>query len=880
MRLRLNSPAVQSAFAALAYLFLTILITYPVAFQLTTRIAGLPENDSLEFVWSTWWFKYALLDLRTNPMNITILNHPDGLYFPLLPAMSQPFLLSLPLAALVSPVFAFNVTYLLSFPLCGLAGYWLCAELSGSRRAGFVGGLIWAFFPSKSGHALAGHLFQMIVFTLPLAALFLIRLLRRPSARSAVWAGLAFALAATVHPINVAYFVLPTVIVLVGAAMWPGHQVPREVPPKRVGVGWSHRVSQLPWKWLALAVVIGGGLAATLFAPAFIDAARGQLGFLEIGGAVGHSTDVLGFLLPAPGNPLIRFTPFAALDDKIVLSEFENIAYVGWIPLTLAVLGARWGRAGAESRPWIVLGALAAVLSLGPLLKFGGGLVRVSVENDSYPVVMPYALMSRLPFFQWSRTPGRLNETVLFAIAVLASLGMAELLARLKRRWLAWAAWGLACAIIPFEYIVRWPMPTAPIDAPPAIRALADDASFDAVLNFPVRINNVNLYSLLQQTYHHHPLIGGRVYRDAPFADVTHDFLSRLIRASSGGDIAPGPTDVQRLAVLSQYHVGRIVYQPANDFDGTARIALDRLLGPPSSDEGRESVAIYSVPGATLRPSDLFFIFGENWHEAESWGDRPGRWFRILGTVYVVSGSPRSGSLAFTAVPGQNLRRLIVKVNGQEIEHFGVGDWANFQTPEFRLREGLNRVEFIDEDGAWAYIGDPRCQGGSKVAGPFPIPVPCDAGRQDASDFSLAVQDLTFRNPAAQAAQAVFGDTFELFQASAPSEARPGETIVLHLVWRASRSTDRDFTVFTHLLDANGNYTTGYDSYPARGEHPTSRWHSGEVVAHNAPLSIPAEAAPGTYTLEVGWYQFESSERLAMANGETSYRVGTVVVRP
>jgi hypothetical protein len=248
--------------------------------------------------------------------------------------------------------------------------------------------------------------------------------------------------------------------------------------------------------------------------------------------------------------------------------------------------------------------------------------------------------------------------------------------------------------------------------------------------------------------------------------------------------------------------------------------------------------------------------------------------------VYLFSGSPRSGSLAFTAIPGQGLRRLIVKVNGQEFAHFGVGDWAGFQTPTFALREGLNRVEFIDEDGAWVYIGDPRCRGGSEVAGPFPAPVPCDADHRKARDFSLAVQDLTFSNPAAPAAQAVFGDAFELFQASAPSEARPGETIALHLVWRASRSVDQDFTVFTHLLDATGNYVTGYDSYPARGEHPTSFWHSGEVVACNVPLSIPPDAAPGTYTLEVGWYKLESSERLAMAGGETSYKVGTLIVRP
>ncbi|MBI4739589.1 hypothetical protein HY772_08695, partial [Candidatus Woesearchaeota archaeon] len=179
----------QLLFIALAYLAITILITYPLITQLTTHFAGVSDNDSREFIWSTWWFKHALLDLHISPTNINIINYPEGINFPLLPLMSQSFIISLPLAILVSPAFAFNVTYLISFPLCALAGYWLCYDLTQDRRAAFIGGLIWGFFPNKSGHALAGHLFQLVVFTLPIAILFLLRLFRAPSLRNAIFAG-------------------------------------------------------------------------------------------------------------------------------------------------------------------------------------------------------------------------------------------------------------------------------------------------------------------------------------------------------------------------------------------------------------------------------------------------------------------------------------------------------------------------------------------------------------------------------------------------------------------------------------------------------------------------------------------------------------------
>ncbi|MBM4422394.1 MAG: hypothetical protein FJ030_03250 [Chloroflexi bacterium] len=96
-------------------------------------------------------------------------------------------------AALTSPVVAFNITFLLSFPLCALAGYWLCHDLTHDRRAAFIGGLVWGFFP-------------------------------QPSRRNAAIAGVALAVAATIHPINVAYFLLPFLFVVISLFLWDTRQ--------------------------------------------------------------------------------------------------------------------------------------------------------------------------------------------------------------------------------------------------------------------------------------------------------------------------------------------------------------------------------------------------------------------------------------------------------------------------------------------------------------------------------------------------------------------------------------------------------------------------------------------------------------------------------
>ncbi|HLB47338.1 MAG TPA: hypothetical protein VJL59_10075 [Anaerolineales bacterium] len=853
-----------TVFAALAYLGVTIAVTYPVAFQLTTHIAGLPGSDSLEFIWSTWWFKHALLDLRANPLQIPILNHPDGLYFPLLPAMSQPFLLALPFTLLTSPVVAFNLIYLLSFPLCGLAGYWLCYDLTSDRRAAFIGGLIWAFFPNKSGHALAGHLFQLVVFTLPISALFLLRMFRQPSIRSAVAAGIALAVAATIHPINVAYFLLPLIFVILVYELWPKYPV-----------SLKQWLSESPLKWTLLAALAGGLLSLPLFLPTLLNSR--QLTFLAERGVVLFSIDLLAFIIPALNHPLVVNSPLADLARRIVPFEIETVGYIGLVPLALTILSLRWR--WRESRVWLILGLLTAILSLGPVLHIGREVVRITVEDDRFPVLMPYAFIGRLPFLQWSRTPDRLNETTMFAVAIMGSLGMAALLSRIKNRKIGWAIWLVVCLDIPFEYIVRWPMPTAPIPSSPALTELARDTSFDAVLNFPVTDYTGNLNALFQQTIHQHPMIGGRVYRDQPGALFIHDFLSRAITATTGSDdIAPGPTVGQRAAALAHFGVSRIIYQPEGDPDGSARAALGALFGAPVATE--ESLSVYSVPSRQSPITDPFFVFGANWYAPEQW-QAPTRWFSGRASVYIFSDTDKTGALAFTAIPGDDLRRLIVNVNGVEAARFGVGDWAEYRTSSVTLHKGLNTIEFFDENGSWQYVGDPRCQNGSAVAGPFPFDIPCDANNREARDLSLAIQNLRFVPEAAQySAQATFGGTFELLDVSAPAEVQPGDTITLHFTWRAAVQPKEKYTLFVHLLDANGQLVVGNDGVPARGSHPTARWQVGQINRFNVPLTVPPDTPPGLYSLSVGWYSWPSLDRLPLPGGASTFTVGTLEIAP
>ena len=97
---------------------------------------------------------------------------------------------------------------------------------------------------------------------------------------------------------------------------------------------------------------------------------------------------------------------------------------------------------------------------------------------------------------------------------------------------------------------------------------------------------------------------------------------------------------------------------------------------------------------------------------------------------------------------------------------------------------------------------------------------------------------------------AVISDQFELVGYDLKND-----TITLH--WRALRETDVDYTLFVHILDANGQIVAQNDSQPRNGSYPTSMWVKGEYVSDTIRL-----AASAGKMIEVGWYVPETGERV------------------
>lgn len=94
---------------------------------------------------------------------------------------------------------------------------------------------------------------------------------------------------------------------------------------------------------------------------------------------------------------------------------------------------------------------------------------------------------------------------------------------------------------------------------------------------------------------------------------------------------------------------------------------------------------------------------------------------------------------------------------------------------------------------------------------------------------------------------------------SKPPEA--GQTIQLNLLWAVDQATPDSWAEFIHLTGANDSQSLG-DGLPRSGNYPTWAWSAGEKIADQWSLSIPPNLSPGDYTLEIGFYQPATNQRM------------------
>lgn len=101
-----------------------------------------------------------------------------------------------------------------------------------------------------------------------------------------------------------------------------------------------------------------------------------------------------------------------------------------------------------------------------------------------------------------------------------------------------------------------------------------------------------------------------------------------------------------------------------------------------------------------------------------------------------------------------------------------------------------------------------------------------------------------------------------------------GGKVRLTLWWETLVPIEKDYTVFTHLLDGEGRLIGGHDSRPANGWRPTSGWRPEQVVRDIHYIPFEAREGLGEVIIEVGLYDLETGRRLEVEDGQDKVILG------
>jgi len=622
-----------------AYFLLTLLLTWPLARHLGDAIPG-DSFDGWQNFWNLWWVKVALLEQHTSPYFTDLLYHPTGvsLWFQTLNIFNGIVFLPVQLAG--GLFWAYNGVVLLSFTVAGFGAYLLGLDVlrragarpgAGLSMAAFLTGAVYTFSPFHFAHLL-GHMQVFSLEFIPFFALYLLRALGDASrqARGAKVQRKEWGIVRWRNALLATLFLIFAALCDWYFALYLGFFT-------LVALGWLLIRRRLGWQHLLTTALIFGLtllVTAPLLAPMVLESLRFDFMRPPPGQIVELSGDPLGFLLPS-GQHSLWGAWAARLRAPLTASPSENTLYVGVIAGLLALVGlGRWrGRLGF----WALAAAVFLLFALGPVLHIGGRITGI---------LLPYALVLKLPFVEIARTVARYDLLVMLAVGVLAGGGLYALVERAQTRGRAsLLGMGLiALVLLDFSPI---PYPISPPDTPDFYRTLAADPREGAVMNLPMDWDRPGY--LLYQTVHSKPLTAGYITRTDPrtlpgrvpvinrFRHLAED-INRVDDPAAWAPTLFEFMDI-RWVVLDRY---KMPPGPTREFTESLAQAIFRDQTPVYED-GR--LTVYEAPrqpASSLPFVEIGWDFGPL---------QPGPARAVEGSAFFVLHIPRPGDYALTIAP-------------------------------------------------------------------------------------------------------------------------------------------------------------------------------------------------------------------------------------
>ena len=176
-------------------------------------------------------------------------------------------------------------------------------------------------------------------------------------------------------------------------------------------------------------------------------------------------------------------------------------------------------------------------------------------------------------------------------------------------------------------------------------------------------------------------------------------------------------------------------------------------------------------------------------------------------------------------------------------------------------------------------------------AGTYPLTVATcaaemsDCPTQEIGQVEVAETDRNFTRPVQMdyplngTFLGVAGEALTLLGVDLPTGTlAAGEPFDLVLHWQAADRPAADYTVFVHLIDAQGKIVAQGDQWP--GGLPATLRADGEVIRDEISIAIPAGTPDGEYTLIVGLYTAEDGVRRPVLDADGATGTNDSILLP
>jgi hypothetical protein len=413
--------------AFVLYLIISLLVFNPVFSHIGNTVPG-TGGDSFLNLWEIWWTGHALAT-HTNLYYTYSIFWPLGanlVYQTIAPLTG---LISLPFQAF-GLVTAYNITLLIGLLITAFGMFVLAEYITKNGYAAFVAGLFYAFSASHVAQAY-GHMNWVDIGFIPVLLYFLLRSINNDGGKyriyiNALGIGASFVLITFLGGYEKA--LMSIMLALLVIVLYFLYELFYKKSKKLL-------LSKSLWISIILGVIIALVLGSWGFIPLIhILTQKGGISAAQYLNNVTDneqwSNNVLSFFVPSYYNGI--FNPkgsFSYFKYTFQYDPTEKIAYIGYIPLLLALAGAYFDIKAKRKRYllWAAIAIFFAWLSLGPYVQIGS---RVT----SIPTI--YLIYHAIHGLNVIREPGRFFIVGTIGLDILAAIGLSEIISKDKLKLL------------------------------------------------------------------------------------------------------------------------------------------------------------------------------------------------------------------------------------------------------------------------------------------------------------------------------------------------------------------------------------------------------------------------------------------------------------